>query len=126
MKKNLGFTLLELLVVIGIISILVTLVSASYSSAQKKARDTRRKSDMKALQNCLEQSYSNGAYKAMSLPGDGTFHADCNGDGTFDLVIQDPVDVSPYRYQATSLPPSGYSVNATLESGGTYTVSNLQ
>ncbi len=60
-KKNLrkiGFTLLELLVVIGIIAVLVSLGSVSYTSAQKKARDSKRKSDLKTIQNALEQYYS--------------------------------------------------------------------
>lgn len=56
--KKLGFTLLEILVVIGIISILVAMGFASYSTAQKKARDARRKADLKAIQNSMEQYYS--------------------------------------------------------------------
>jgi type II secretion system protein G len=54
-----GFTLLELLIVIAIIGILITVGAASYSSAQKKARDSRRMQDMKSLQSALEQYYSN-------------------------------------------------------------------
>lgn len=53
-----GFTLLELLVVIGIIAILVALGAVSFSSAQKKARDTRRKADLKSMQEALESYYS--------------------------------------------------------------------
>lgn len=58
-----GFTLLELLVVIGIIGILVALATVSYSSTQKQGRDTRRKQDVIAIQNALEQYYSANAYK---------------------------------------------------------------
>ena len=50
-----GFTLLELLVVIGIISILVALGTASYSTAQKKARDAKRKGDVRSIINAFEQ-----------------------------------------------------------------------
>ena len=53
-----GFSLLELLIVVAIISILVSLGAVSYSQAQKKARDSRRASDMKAIQNALEQYYA--------------------------------------------------------------------
>jgi len=38
-----AFTLLEILVVIGIIAILVGLGSVSFSTAQKKARDTKKR-----------------------------------------------------------------------------------
>jgi len=57
MKKN-AFTLLELLVVIGIIGILVALATVSYTATQAAARDSRRKQDMVAMQNALEQYYS--------------------------------------------------------------------
>lgn len=57
MRKK-GFTLLEMLVVIGIISILISLGIASYSTAQKKARDAKRKGDIRAILNAVEQYYS--------------------------------------------------------------------
>jgi len=56
MKKS--FTLLELLVVIGIIGLLVGLGSVSYSTAQRKARDAKRKDDLRTIQNAMEQYYS--------------------------------------------------------------------
>jgi len=60
-----GFTLLEILVVISIIGILLGLGSVAFSTAQKKGRDARRRSDMKAVQSALEQYYSvNSTYAA--------------------------------------------------------------
>ena len=56
MKKS--FTLLEMLVVIGIIAVLVSIGFASYSTVQKKARDAKRRGDLKAIQNAYEQYYS--------------------------------------------------------------------
>lgn len=56
--KKWVFTLLEMLVVIGIIAILVSLGMSSYSTAQKKSRDAKRKSDLRAIQSALEQYYS--------------------------------------------------------------------
>lgn len=58
MKNKKGFTLLELLVVIGIIGVLATIGFSSFSTAQKKARDAKIKGDMQAIQNGLEQYYS--------------------------------------------------------------------
>jgi prepilin-type N-terminal cleavage/methylation domain-containing protein len=52
MKK--GFTLVELLVTISIIAILASLAIVSFTGAQKQARDTRRKSDLKQFQTALE------------------------------------------------------------------------
>lgn len=47
-----------MLVVVGIIAVLVSLSIASFSTAQKKARDAVRKSDLKTIQAALEQYYS--------------------------------------------------------------------
>lgn len=57
MKKT-GFTLIELLVVISIIGILAAMVTVSFTSSQRQARDTQRKSDLKQYQTSLE-SYAN-------------------------------------------------------------------
>lgn len=57
MKKNKGFTLIELLVVIAVIGILASVVMASLNSARMKARDAKRKADMKQIQIALELYY---------------------------------------------------------------------
>lgn len=75
MNKKSGFTLFELLVSISIMGIMVALAMVSYSSAQRKARDTRRKEDMKTVQTAAEQYYSlSGAYSypSTTAPGDWT------------------------------------------------------
>ncbi|HKB88779.1 MAG TPA: type II secretion system protein [Patescibacteria group bacterium] len=56
--KNLGFTLIELLVVISIIGILAGMVVVSFTSSQKQARDTARKSDLTQYRTSLE-TYAN-------------------------------------------------------------------
>ena len=57
-KKNFGFTLVELLVVIAIISILTVVSLASYTSAQIKARDAERKSNLDAVSKSLMLYYN--------------------------------------------------------------------
>lgn len=61
-KKNnsliFSFTLLEMLVVLGVISTIIGFSFATYTTAQKKARDSKRKQDIKTIQNILEQYYS--------------------------------------------------------------------
>lgn len=60
-KNNQGFTLIELLIVIAIIGLLATLAIVSLTTAQRKARDTKRVADVKQLQNAVELFYSEGA-----------------------------------------------------------------
>lgn len=54
-KRITGFTLIEMLVVISLIGILAALALVSFSSSQKQARDTTRKSDLRQYQTALEQ-----------------------------------------------------------------------
>lgn len=53
-----GFTLIELLVVVAIISLLSSVVFASLNTAREKARDARRKVDLKQIQTALELYYN--------------------------------------------------------------------
>lgn len=105
-NKN-GFTLLELLVVIGIIAVLMALGAISYNLAQSKGRDSRRISDMKAIQNALEQYYANNGFKYPTTCSDATsfikgswpedpYNGEIAGRGTF--VYNGVCQVSSYCY----------------------------
>ena len=56
-KKEVGFTLLELLVSIGIISILASLAISYYQSYRVQAYDTAARSDLKNAITALENYY---------------------------------------------------------------------
>ena len=72
-----GFTLIEVLVVIAIISLLSSVVFVSLSQARVKARDSKRVQDLVQLRNALELYYSkNGRYPPRVSSG-GAFVADC-------------------------------------------------
>jgi len=53
-----GFTLFELLVVIAILGLLMSLGLVSYSNAQRKARDSRAKADIKKVSDTFEQYFA--------------------------------------------------------------------
>ena len=53
-NKKLGFTLIELLVVISIIGLLSTITVTAVNQTRKKARDTKRYSDIATIRKALE------------------------------------------------------------------------
>jgi prepilin-type N-terminal cleavage/methylation domain-containing protein len=107
-----GFTLLELLVVIGIIALLLAFATVSYSSAQKRTRDAKRREDLKSMQNALEQYYSAGGY----------VYPDVCSDSSLYLQSSWPTDPGTTSYtdvNADSCTTTTYCVCATLEAVGT-------
>lgn len=57
-RKNAGFTLIEIMVVIAILGILASLGVGSYFSSQKKSRDSRRKADLRNVATALETYFN--------------------------------------------------------------------
>ena len=126
-KHTRGFTLLELLVVIGIIVIITSMGMSSYSTAQKKARDAQRKSDIRAISNALEQYYSICGYK-YPTPGAGNVFTNISCSNPSETILN-PVPTDPKTgdgYTCSSCTTSSYNICATLELGGNFCVKNQQ
>jgi prepilin-type N-terminal cleavage/methylation domain-containing protein len=66
-KRNQGFTIVELLIVIVVIGILALLVITTYSGIQAKARNSKRQTDIQSIQTQLEAFFSqNGYYPSLT------------------------------------------------------------
>jgi len=62
LKKQKGFTIVELLIVIVVIGILATLVIVTFSGIQQKGRNSQRQTDINALQSHVEAFYADKGY----------------------------------------------------------------
>ncbi len=123
-KKQGGFTLLELLIVIVIIGILALLIIPNITSAPKKARDTQRKTDLKAVQKGLEEYFvSNNVYptQATAVAADTALTALTTGSpAIMKTVPKDPNDKgggSDPHYYYLSAAGTAYTLTACLENG---------
>lgn len=140
-RSRRGFTLIELLVVIAIIGILTSIGLGTFTSAQRKSRDARRKNDLATIAKALEvyynDHYSTYPYPAANAAGqiigctvDSAVEAVCNwgsafqhADTTPDTVYlialpDDPSTGQDYYYEALpygTIATGAYQLYARLE-----------
>jgi len=89
-KKQQGFTIVELLIVIVVIGILAALVITTFNGIQQKGRDTERQTDIKALHGQLEAYYAqNGRYPTLANLNDATFRG-TSMKGLDSAALKDP------------------------------------
>ncbi len=67
---RLGFTLIELMVVVAIIGVLMAAGIVAFTNAQQNARDARRRADVDAISKALEQHYFNNTFAYPTVASD--------------------------------------------------------
>ncbi len=133
-RMRLGFTLIEVMIVIALIGILSSFAIYGYQSSQKKARDAQRKSDLQQVKKALEAA-KNDCRSGSYFPSYGTIYESSSFvqmsvllvNGSYmDKNVQDPLynGTSPsYKIEkqspTTNVCPvvSGASVGQMLLSG---------
>jgi prepilin-type N-terminal cleavage/methylation domain-containing protein len=85
-KRNQGFTLIEILIVVAIIAILASVVLVGLGPTQAAGRDARRVSDLAEVQNGLQLFYGACGYypgRSWGNVGCDAGYADPGGEGSF-------------------------------------------
>jgi general secretion pathway protein G len=100
-RKQSGFTIVELLIVIIVIGILAALVLVTFSGVQQKARNTERQTDVKAIASHLEvYNAQNGYYptSAQLTANDGSVvtFVSTNLKGLDQQSLRDPKGANLY------------------------------
>jgi prepilin-type N-terminal cleavage/methylation domain-containing protein len=131
MKSNLprsssGFTLVELIIVIGIIAILSGIIIANLTGSKAKSRDAQRISDLNQIQLALEQYFDRcGQYPLVDGSNMPSTASTCSGAGVtvninsyISKIPQDPLSSGSYKYiyvANNGTTPTDYVLHATLE-----------
>lgn len=112
-----GFTLVELLVVVAIISILTMVTVSQFQTAKKKANDVARKGDLNSVSKALQLYFADyGVFPTASdfLGGEISLNAMSTWGGS----LEDQTASPPYVYMKklpkennSALPPYCYKVN---------------
>lgn len=128
LRSSEGFTLIEMLIVIAVISILAGIVLVGVTGFQSSARDTKRIGDLRSIQNSLELYYTRCGHYPMQASGCGigsegeiswdNLASSLEAVGVISDVVKLPIDpkASNEQYQyATSDGGFSYTLKATLE-----------
>jgi len=109
-KQKLGFTLIEVLIVVSIIGLLTSATLLGLGSFRQTGRDARRISDLRQIQNALELFYAKNSAYPNALSDITTA-----GIGITSLP-KDPNTNVDYEYSKTNCPAGvSYVLRAVFE-----------
>ena len=128
-RKNKGFTLIEILVVMGIIAVLATIVLVAVNPARQfaQARDTQRSSNVNTLLNAIGQRIADnrGLFEtgcsAGEIPATSTVIASA-GYNMYPCLVPNylptlPVDPKVGSFTSSSNYTTGYTVIRDVSTG---------
>lgn len=128
-KITLGFTLIELIIVVAVIGVLFTVFISTINPPEqfKKSRDTKRKTTMAQIQKALEAYYqdhgrypaSSPTYKIVSIVNGTTSTLNWGEPWLpyMDVLPEDPTTGQSYAYYTNDATGQTYYLYASLERG---------
>lgn len=138
--RKYGFTIIELMISMVIIGILVTLVSGTFTSSQRKSRDIKRKNDLAQIAKSLEFYYNDaGRYPAGTngtpasgglivgcVPSGGGSPENCSWGGSFSNKSVSPEVVYMAQLPSPSLSGEYYYYEAAIDGSSFQLFSRLE
>lgn len=127
--RQLGFTLVELLIVIAIMGLLTAISVTQFQTAKKKANDVARKGDLNAVSKALQMYFADyGKMPDASATGEiviggvgiswgGEFKDSSNYIYMKQLPVENKKGAPPYCYKTNSPTNKAYALFALLENG---------
>ncbi len=117
MKRNLGFTLVELMIVVGVIGVLAAIAIPQYDSYVRKSKRSEAKVALNNLAQLQESFYTNNGNRYASKLGTGGLNCQkkgiCKEDGGTTAPSSDSnytlglaVEGNTFTLTATALSPS--------------------
>lgn len=108
-RTIMGFTIVELMVTISVISILAVIVYANVGQANPKARDIERQADLRNLQSAIEQYKRKvGRYPIMGYSGGDGLSSEADGGTYITGLAPEYIPVLPKDTRRVN-PTLGYS-----------------
>lgn len=101
MKSKIGFTLVELLVVVSILAVIAVLVSPMLFTGLEEGRDNRRREDLKQYRTALE-SYATANSAVYPVQASAVDAATLCADSEFSKFMSFCPDDAKYAYQYLS------------------------
>ncbi len=118
-QQNKGFTIVELLIVIVVIGILALLVVTTYAGIQQKARNTKRQTDVAALQTQIEAFYQTAGYYPNLTDLNSSTWLSANMKSLDQTALIDPSNATQSKTLVGAPVAKSYSYAATNAAGTT-------
>lgn len=112
-KRNKGFTLAEMLVVVAIIAILVAIPIPIFTGRMEKARETSDISNMRSAKSAVIMEYLDGSISFDEKGSAGPYYYNA-AEGT---LVEDPEDALPAYGQGTESIDGGMEFDGYNEAG---------